>query len=1063
MGNQSNGCLRRWGRVRVWLALLGALVLWVSGCGPGVGPDQPPLVGSVEIEVVVSGAGSVEAPEFGFSCRDTCVLAVEAGDPVTLSAVPDDAQVMVAWDGPCDALDEHCEWRAEHDARVRLQFAPHALRLALEGDGEGRFDVSDGTITTACRASCGVGFEAPRMVAITYRSEGSARTVVGPWSGACAGESRDDYCLLRVEDAVEVGTTWLHPPLARDVAYVTDQGQPLQVEAAQGVLANDEDSPGDPLRAQLLAGPAGGALTLATDGSFRYEPGAGFAGVDAFVYGVRDGYGNEAEARVRITVRPRLALSKSGAGAGRVSSEPPGIDCGSDCTSDRMHVEPGSSVTLTATPAQGSLFSGWGGACSGSGACVLSIAGPTSVSAAFALADPELGTLNVALTGDGDGRVRSEPAGIDLSSGAASAQFERDSSVTLTATPADGSRFAGWGGACSGSGVTCSLSVPESVSVTATFTRERRTLTVAAFGDGDGNVTSAPAGIDLAAGDARHDFAVGTEVTLTASATPGSSFSGWEGACSGTSPTCTLVMTEDRNVSASFERVFHTLSATIGGDGNGVVSSNPGGIDIDRADASASADFAYGTAVTLTASATPGSTFSGWSGDCSGTDCTVVMTEDRSVSATFTLDRHTLSATIEGDGAGSVSSSPSGIDIDQADASASADFAYDTEVTLTATPDEGSTFTGWSGDCSGNDCTVVMTEDRSVSATFAVIEHTLNVSTSGTGTGTGNVTSEPPGIDLAANDTSSNFDYGNEVTLTATADEGSTFSGWSGDCSGNDCTVVMTEDRTVSATFTLDRHTLSATIEGDGAGSVTSSPSGIDIDQADASASADFAYGTEVILTATPDEGSTFTGWEGDCSGTNDCTVVMTEDRTVSATFEPQPQPATVTINQSDGGTITANTPPPYTIGDNVTFTATPQDDFQHTAWTNDCSTFDANEPCNLTLNTTNTISATFEPIKHTLRAIITGDGAGSVTSNPSGIAFDQDDASANADFDHDTEVILTAKATEGSTFTGWSGDCDDTNSTNDTCTVVMTEDRNVTASFWELPLEPLTLASTGH
>ena len=897
MGNQSNGCLRRWGRVRVWLALLGALVLWVSGCGPGVGPDQPPLVGSVEIEVVVSGAGSVEAPEFGFSCRDTCVLAVEAGDPVTLSAVPDDAQVMVAWDGPCDALDEHCEWRAEHDARVRLQFAPHALRLALEGDGEGRFDVSDGTITTACRASCGVGFEAPRMVAITYRSEGSARTVVGPWSGACAGESRDDYCLLRVEDAVEVGTTWLHPPLARDVAYVTDQGQPLQVEAAQGVLANDEDSPGDPLRAQLLAGPAGGALTLATDGSFRYEPGAGFAGVDAFVYGVRDGYGNEAEARVRITVRPRLALSKSGAGAGRVSSEPPGIDCGSDCTSDRMHVEPGSSVTLTATPAQGSLFSGWGGACSGSGACVLSIAGPTSVSAAFALADPELGTLNVALTGDGDGRVRSEPAGIDLSSGAASAQFERDSSVTLTATPADGSRFEGWSGACSGSGATCSLSVPESVSVTATFTRERRTLTVAAFGDGDGNVTSAPAGIDLAAGDARHDFAVGTEVTLTASATPGSSFSGWEGACSGTSPTCTLVMTEDRNVSASFERVFHTLSATIGGDGNGVVSSNPGGIDIDRADASASADFAYGTAVTLTASATPGSTFSGWSGDCSGNDCTVVMTEDRSVSATFTLDRHTLSATIEGDGAGSVTSSPSGIDIDQADASASADFAYDTEVTLTATPDEG----------------------------------------------------------------------------------------------------------------------------------------------------------------------STFTGWEGDCSGTNDCTVVMTEDRTVSATFEPQPQPATVTINQSDGGTITANTPPPYTIGDNVTFTATPQDDFQHTAWTNDCSTFDANEPCNLTLNTTNTISATFEPIKHTLRAIITGDGAGSVTSNPSGIAFDQDDASANADFDHDTEVILTAKATEGSTFTGWSGDCDDTNSTNDTCTVVMTEDRNVTASFWELPLEPLTLASTGH
>ena len=637
MGNQSNMHACRSRHVRSWLGVVGALVILASGCGPGSGSGEPRPVGSLEIEVMASGAGSVEAPAFGFSCRDTCILAVEAGDRVTLIAVPDDGQLAVAWDGPCDALDENCEWRVEQGARVQMHFAPNALRLALEGDGEGRFEVSDGTTTTNCRASCGVGFDQSRMVAITYRSEGSARTVVGPWSGACSGATRDDYCLLRVEDAVEVGTTWLHPPLARDVAYVTDQEQPLQVTAADGVLANDEDSPGDPLSAQLLSGPDGGTLALAADGSFRYEPTAGFAGVDSFVYRARDAYGNEDDARVRITVRPRLQLSKAGDGAGRISSEPPGIDCGSSCTSDRMHVEPGTSVTLTATPDPESLFSGWGGDCSGTGACVITIDGPTSVSATFALADPGLGTLSVTLAGTGVGRVSSDPPGIDVASGTSSAQFELDSTVELTATPDPGSTFAGWSGDCRGTSTTCTVTMSESVSVTATFTRGRRTLTVAALGDG--NVTSDPAGIDLAAGEAKHDFGVGTSVALTADPAEGYRFSHWSGACSGTSSTCTVAMTEDRSVTATFEVVFHTLSAAIDGDGNGVVTSSPRGIDFDHEDGSASADFAHGTSVTLTALATAGSTFAGWSGDCSGTDdCTLVMTEDHSATATFDPD-----------------------------------------------------------------------------------------------------------------------------------------------------------------------------------------------------------------------------------------------------------------------------------------------------------------------------------------------------------------------------------------------------------------------------------------
>jgi virginiamycin B lyase len=75
----------------------------------------------------------------------------------------------------------------------------------------------------------------------------------------------------------------------------------------------------------------------------------------------------------------------------------------------------------------------------------------------------------------------------------------------------------------------------------------------------------------------------------------------------------------------------------------------------------------------------------------------------------------------------------------------------------------------------------------------------LSVAKAGTGTGT--VTSQPAGIDCGAT-CSGNYATGTSVTLSANAASGSTFAGWSGDCSGaTTCTVSMTQARTVTATF----------------------------------------------------------------------------------------------------------------------------------------------------------------------------------------------------------------------------------------------------------------------
>jgi len=69
----------------------------------------------------------------------------------------------------------------------------------------------------------------------------------------------------------------------------------------------------------------------------------------------------------------------TGAGAGTVASAPAGIDCGSVCS---RTFGAGAVVTLSATPAAGSVFTGWsGGGCSGAAPCTVTVAGATSVSA----------------------------------------------------------------------------------------------------------------------------------------------------------------------------------------------------------------------------------------------------------------------------------------------------------------------------------------------------------------------------------------------------------------------------------------------------------------------------------------------------------------------------------------------------------------------------------------------------------------------------------------------------------------------------------------------------------
>ena len=159
--------------------------------------------------------------------------------------------------------------------------------------------------------------------------------------------------------------------------------------------------------------------------------------------------------------------------------------------------------------------------------------------------------LNVTLAGNGT--VTSSPAGISCPSINCSANFASGTTVTLTATAAAGATFAGWSGAaCSGTG-TCSVNMTAAQSVTATFNLVTFPLSVTSAGSGSGSITSNPSGINCPTTTCSASFTSGTTVTLTATPAAGSTFAGWSGAaCPGTGA-CSLSMTANQLVTATFQ------------------------------------------------------------------------------------------------------------------------------------------------------------------------------------------------------------------------------------------------------------------------------------------------------------------------------------------------------------------------------------------------------------------------------------------------------------------------------------------------------------------------------
>ena len=177
------------------------------------------------------------------------------------------------------------------------------------------------------------------------------------------------------------------------------------------------------------------------------------------------------------------------------------------------------------------------------------------------------------------------------------------------------------------------------------------------------------------------------------------------------------------------------------------------------------------------------------------------VVSNHTIAASFEINSYTLSVNKPETGTGLVTSVPAGIDCGE---DCSEDHTHGTVVTLTATEDVSSTFTNWSGGgCSGTgECVVTVDAVKEVTAEFTFKTYTLSVDKLGTGTGTVTSDDTPQGIDCGS-DCSEVYNHGTSVTLTATPDGLSEFTGWSGEgCSGTgNCIVTVDAAKTVTATI----------------------------------------------------------------------------------------------------------------------------------------------------------------------------------------------------------------------------------------------------------------------
>jgi len=483
-------------------------------------------------------------------------------------------------------------------------------------------------------------------------------------------------------------------------------------------------------------------------------------------------------------------------------------------------------------------------------------------------------------------------------------------------------------------------------------------------------------------------FYQGTSASISATPDTGYSFSGWSGggAVDPNASSTTVDMSQARSLSASFSLNSYDLTVLTGSGGS----------------VTGSGSFSHGTSPSISATPDTGYSFIGWSGegtaDPKTSSTTVDMSQARTLSASFSLNSYDLTV-LAGSG-GSVTGSGS--------------FSHGSNPSISATPDTGYSFIGWNGegtaDPNASSTTVDMSEARTLSASFSLNSYDLTVLAGSGGSVTG----------------SGSFSHGSNPSISATSDTGYSFNGWSGegtaDPNASSTTVDMSQARILSASFSLNSYDLTV-LAGSG-GSVSGSGS--------------FSHGTNPSISATPDTGYSFNGWNGE--GIADpsapsTTVDMSQARSLSASFSLNSYDLTVLAES--GGSVSGSGSFPH--GSLVNVSATPNSGYSFVQWVG-AGISDSTAPnTTLIMNSDQSITAQFAQSEQSLFSLV-------LQANPqsSGILI------GDGNYPQDQNVSISAEPIAGYSFDRWEG-YPINNSPDSNTSLILDSNITITAHFTRL------------
>jgi len=567
--------------------------------------------------------------------------------------------------------------------------------------------------------------------------------------------------------------------------------------------------------------------------------------------------------------------------------------------------------------------------------------------------------------------------------------YEHGEEVDVTATAAEDWYFVEWTGDHESTDEEITVTMDENKEITAHFEEiQDHTLEINIEGEG---ITDPPEGA--------YTYEDGEEVTVIATAAEGWYFVEWTGDHESTDEEITIIMDEDKSITANFEEDIDYYNLTVNIEGEGSTDPEEGSHTYDE-----------GTEVTVTATAAEGWYFVEWTGDHESTDEEIVLTmdEDKEITSHFEMTEY-YELTVNIEGQGTVEIEP-----DQEE------YEDGTEVILTAEPDEGYYFSGWTGDHEGTEeeIVIIMDENKVITAHFEEVdEYDLTIAIEGEG-----FTDPEEGAHT--------YEEGTEVTVTATADEGWYFVGWTGDHEGTEeeIVVIMYEDKEITAKFEedLDDYELTVNVEGEGS---TDPEEG----------SHTYEEGTDVTITATADAGWYFVNWTGDHESTEDEIVLtMDENKNITANFGEDVEHYNLTVSvEGEGSTDPSEGTHTYEEDTEVTVTATAAEDWYFVNWTGDHEGDE--EQINITMDEDKNITAWFAVKEHDLTVNIEGEGT---VTDHEGFDFEDGDTKNYTEM---TEVNLIADAGEPWYFVNWTGDHE---GTEEEIVLTMDEDKEITANF---------------